>query len=158
MLGNLVQNGDFETGDFSSWQHAPPARYGLDMVRGVFAPLKGSPEGKGIWSAYLEAKDPASLTQIINIPKASCTLTFWLAQPRINAVAPDPSDYFRANLDGTTVLDFKGDWGYQLAQPSQWQPESYAFDGQGQQQILTFSFVNNVDIWWLDDVSIVCLQ
>ena len=91
---NLVNNGSFETGDFTGWNQV-----GLEeVVSGSFAAYSGAQDGT-FYSVWGNIGSDGSISQTISdTPGAHYTFSFWFA-----SVGDDPSD-FSAMWNGTTLF------------------------------------------------------
>lgn len=111
---NLVENGGFETGDFSGWEvtsdtaHGGCQRVGSDVSVCGAVDLDPGPHGGG-FAAYLgqpSAFDPGLLSQSIGtVPGQSYTLDFWLANLSFDG-SSTPND-FQVTWNGTVVLSLQ---------------------------------------------------
>lgn len=111
---NLVENGGFETGDFSGWEMIPDTSHGGCQQVGSDVSVCGAvdidpgPHGGG-FAAYLgqpSAFDPGVLSQNLpTVPGQSYTLDFWLANLSFDGTST-PND-FQVTWDGTVVEGFE---------------------------------------------------
>ena len=139
---NLVQNGSFETGDFTSWTTG--GNFEDTFVEtGAFSWYSGAQDGN-----YYAAMGPVSTDGTISqtfsdIAGAHYTFSFWFASNGDN-----PSD-FSASWDGTTLLS--------LTNPNtgtSWSEYSYSVTGTGTDTV-SFSFRDDPAYMALDNVSVV---
>jgi hypothetical protein len=83
---NLVNNGSFETGDFSGWTTGGNFEF-TSVVSGPFYVYNGAQDGS-FYSVWGPVGSDGSISQTISdTAGASYTLSFWMA-----AVGDDPSD------------------------------------------------------------------
>ncbi len=138
-----VQNGGFETGDFTGWTvSGDTSLIGVCSVStcpGGFAPYQGT------YAAYFgPVGDTATISQsIATTPGVQYTLDFYLANP----VGGTPN-YFSASL-GTasfSVTNFGVAFG--------WQEFDVTDTATSTQTELSFTFRNDPAYWFLDDVSV----
>jgi len=135
---NLVNNGSFETGDFTGW-----SVNGLEeVVTGPFSVYSGAQDGNW-YSVWGNIGADGTISQTISTTAGQqYTFSFWLA-----AVGDDPSD-FSAMWDGTTVYsqtDPNTGGAYQLF--------SFTVTGTGSD---TITFNGRDDPAWiaLDNISV----
>ena len=169
----LVQNGGFETGDFSSWVRsgdfdatrsgvAPfPARYDGDYSTDATDVHSGQ-HAASLWSfifaggEYLDermqliylSQDPPT------VPGMPYVLSFWLQYGSISWapwVWPDSTDEFRASWNGNTVFDLT-----EYSGPSPWTNIQLVVTATGTTSELRFG-VNAWTYFDLDDVSLTPL-
>jgi len=136
---NLVQNGSFETGDFTGWSQT-----GLEEVTsGAFSVYSGAQDGM-FYSVWGNVGGDGSISQTIADQAGSqYTLSFWFASNGDN-----PSD-FKVSWDGTVLLD--------LTNPNTgipWSQFSFQVSGTGSD---TLTFTGGDDPAWmaLDNISVV---
>ncbi len=93
---NLVNNGSFETGDFTGWNVSAGS---LELVvSGAFSSYSGAQDGNW-YSVWGNIGGDGSISQTISdSPGAHYTFSFWFA-----SVGDDPSD-FSAMWNGTTLF------------------------------------------------------
>lgn len=146
LCGNLVQNGGFETGDFTAWTLAGDLAFvgvcDVSSCPGNFAPYQGQ------FSAYFgPVGDTATITQ--NIPTTALTmytLTFFLANP----VGGTPN-YFEVDFGvGATAVVFNLTNSVAFG----WTQYSLVYTASGPSTPLEFTFRNDPAYWFLDDVEI----
>jgi hypothetical protein len=140
---NLVQNGGFETGDFTDWTLSGDT--GLVGVCSISTCPGGYAPYDGTYSAYFgPVGDTATISQVINTtPGDTYTLSFYLANP----VGGTPN-YFSASL-GTSTFSFTN-----FGVAFNWQQFSLTTVATGDQTTLSFTFRNDPAYWFLDDVSV----
>ncbi len=135
---NLVNNGSFETGDFTGWNQT-----GLEeVVTGPFYVYSGAQDGNW-YSVWGNIGGDGSISQTItDSPGAHYTFSFWFA-----SVGDNPSD-FSAMWDATTV--------FSQTNPNtgvNWTEFSFAVTGTGSD---TITFNGRDDPSWmaLDAISV----
>ncbi|MGB7556024.1 MAG: PEP-CTERM sorting domain-containing protein [Candidatus Korobacteraceae bacterium] len=135
---NLVNNGSFETGDFTGWNQT-----GLEeVVTGPFYVYSGAQDGNW-YSVWGNIGGDGSISQTItDSPGAHYTFSFWFA-----SVGDNPSD-FSAMWDATTV--------FSQTNPNtgvNWTEFSFAVTGTGSD---TITFNGRDDPSWmaLDNISV----
>ncbi len=94
--GNLLTNGGFETGDFTSWVTGGNFE-DTSVVSGAFYVFTGAQEGSS-YAVLGPVGGDATLSQTIADSVGSYTFSFW-----VNAVGDVPSD-FSASWNGTKML------------------------------------------------------
>ena len=138
-----VQNGGFETGDFTGWTLSGDTTFtgvcSVSTCPGSFAPYEGT------YAAYFgPVGDTASISQMINTtPGATYTLDFFLANP-----GGGTPNYFSASL-GTasfSVTNFGAAFG--------WSEFTLSDLATASQTELSFTFRNDPGYWFLDDVTV----
>jgi hypothetical protein len=135
---NLVQNGSFETGDFTGWNQV-----GLEEVTtGAFSVYSGAQDGN-FYSVWGNVGGDGSISQLIaDQAGAQYTLSFWFASNGDN-----PSD-FSVSWDGNVLLS--------LTNPNTgipWSQFSFNVTGTGSD---TLTFAGGDDPAWmaLDNISV----
>jgi Protein of unknown function (DUF642)/PEP-CTERM motif len=139
---NLVQNGSFETGDFTGWNVN-----GLEeVVSGPFSIYSGAQDGN-FYSVWGNVGSDGSISQTIaDTAGANYTLSFWFA-----AAGDNPSD-FSVSWDGNVLLSQTNpDTG------GAWTQYSFNVTGTGSD---TLTFTGRDDPAWmaLDNVSLTQSQ
>jgi hypothetical protein len=140
---NLVQNGGFETGDFSDWTVSGDTTLigvcSLSTCPGGYAPFDGT------YSAYFgPVGDTATIAQTITTtPGQQYNLSFYLANP----VGGTPN-YFSVQF-GTASFSFTN-----FGTAFNWQQFTLSTVATGDQTSLSFTFRNDPAYWFLDDVSV----
>jgi hypothetical protein len=135
---NLVQNGSFETGDFTGWNVN-----GLEeVVTGPFSVYTGAQDGN-FYSVWGNVGGDGSISQTIaDTAGGQYSLSFWFA-----ANADDPSD-FSVSWDGNVLLSLTNpDTG------AAWTQYSFNVTGTGSD---TLTFTGGDDPAWmgLDNISV----
>ncbi len=142
---NLVQNGDFETGDLTGWTVKGAGTEGA--LKYTDLPWISLPQ-RGVYAAVISSNQPEYLSQAITLPAKQCSLSFQVARPQLaNGFSGDVVS-FTASIDGQIVADASTVQGT-------WKQFIVPFLGYGRSQILQFAAQTD-DSWWLDDVSITC--
>ncbi len=153
----LVQNGGFETGDFTSW--TPPADTGANFVGSASTPFIGPHRRtvyygsyyihSGSYAAFLgEYGQLAYLSQTLTtVPGQPYLLSFWLDNPGKFANPPTPNE-FMAAWNGNTLFDQVnlGVFSYTNLQ--------FVVSASGTSTTLEFGARNDPDYFGLDDVSV----
>jgi hypothetical protein len=138
---NLINNGSFETGDFTGWTTGGNFE-DTEVVTGPFGPYTGAQDGS-FYAVMGPVGSDGTLSQTFADTAGShLTFSFWL-----NAVGDDPSD-FSAMWNGTTVLS--------LTDPNTggvWTQFTFNETGTGNDTI-TFSFRDDPAFIALDNVSV----
>lgn len=141
--GNLIQNGSFETGDFSSWTLTGDTTFtgvcDVSTCPGNFAPEDGN------FAAYFGPKgDTATLSQEIPTTAGDYyKIHFFLADP----VGGDPI-YFEADW-GVTVMKV-----LDKTSPLLWTEFSFIEMATGPETDLSFTFQNDPGYFFLDNVQV----
>lgn len=142
---NLVNNGGFETGDFTGWTTGGNFEF-TQVVSGPFYVYPGAQEGTFYATLGPTSADggDGTLSQTLStVNGAQYTFSFWLA-----AVGDSPSD-FSASWDGTTL--------YSATDPDTggaWTQFSFNVTGTGS-DTLSFSFDDDPAYIALDNVSVM---
>lgn len=153
VVGNLVSNCGFETGDFTSWTLGgnnanPVLYYGVD----AFDANSGN-YGAYLSSDLIDGTGPLDLSQTLTtIAGFTYDVSFYLeqdTQPYVN----NPHS-FTATMGGTTLLTLTpspaspGPYGSFLQYV-------YSFTATGTSSVLNFAALNEDNFWSLDDVTVV---
>ena len=138
---NLVQNGSFETGDFTSWNTTGNFEFS-QVVTGAYYDYTGAQDGN-YYATFGPVSSPGGISQTLATSNgAQYTFSFWL-----NAVGDNPSS-FSAMWDGSTVLS--------LTNPSTsgvWTQYSFTETGTGSDTI-AFNFQDDPGYIALDNVVV----
>jgi hypothetical protein len=138
---NLVENGSFETGDFTDWTTGGNFEFS-EVVSGAFYAYSGAESG-GYYAVLGPVGADGTLSQsFVTTPGVDYTFCFWLA-----AVGDNPSD-FTAYWDNQPV--------YSKNEPNTgavWTLYSFHVTGTGSDTI-TFSFRDDPAYIALDNVSV----
>jgi hypothetical protein len=138
-----VQNGGFETGDFSNWTLSGDTTFvgvcDVTTCPGNFAPHSGT------YAAYFgPVGDTATISQEIpTVAGTQYTVDFFLANP----VGGTPN-FFQVQF-GTASFSLTN-FGVAFG----WQEFSFTETATGSQTPLSFTFQNDPAYWFLDDVTI----
>ncbi len=140
---NLVNNGSFETGDFSSWTvSGDPTFTGVcdaSTCPGAFAPFDGNFAGY-----FGPVGDTASISQMIpTTPGDEYSLSFYLANPEGGT-----PNYFAVTF-GNSTFSFTN-FGVAFS----WQQFTMTTVATGTETPLQFSFQNDPGYWFLDNVQV----
>jgi len=138
---NMIVNGDFETGDFSSWTLiGNPQNNGVDT---------GFPHS-GLYNAVFGEKDAlGSLSQTIHTQVgAAYVLSFWFAPDSPNPEVNMPHR-FSVSIDNHVLLDLTNPQG------GDYHHYSYRFTAASKTTKLTFQFRDKTFFMKLDDVSVI---
>lgn len=138
--GNLLTNGGFETGDFTSWVTGGNFE-DTSVVSGAFYVFTGAQEGSS-YAVLGPVGGDATLSQTIADSVGSYTFSFW-----VNAVGDVPSD-FSASWNGTKMLG--------LTNPNTgnvWTQYSYSVVGSGSDTV-SFAFADDPAYIALDNISV----
>jgi hypothetical protein len=98
-LGNVITNGDFETGAFGGWTQA-----GTTAI--VNSPIHGGSKAARAGSTSLATSGNSSLSQTFNVPVGGGSLTFWY---QVHCVGLSSSAWATATIhdnvtNGTTTV------------------------------------------------------
>jgi hypothetical protein len=146
----LVQNGGFETGDFSFWLLAGD-NGGYNIVdTGAFS---GFSPHSGAYSAAMgiPSAPEATLTQTLpTIPGQTYLLSFWFTDPDPAMAGTTVPNEFTVFWNGTTLFD-------QVNVPiiTVWSNLQFRVIATGPASVLTFGAYNQNDAIGLDDISVV---
>jgi len=138
---NLINNGSFETGDFTGWTTGGNFE-DTGVTSGAFYDYTGAQDGT--YYAYLgPVSSDGTLSQTLaDVAGAQYTVSFWFA-----SVGDNPSD-FSVSWDGTQLLS--------LTNPntgSAWSQYTYNVTGTGS-DTLTFAFRDDPAYMALDNISV----
>ena len=135
----LVQNGGFETGNFTGWTETGATTY-MSVVSGntsfVHSGTYGVRAGPYKSLSYLSQTLPTS-------PGQSYLLSFWLSNPTGGS-----AEQFQASWNGTTI--------YNITNPASfsWTQFTFRVNATGAGTVLQFGFRNDPYYFGLDDVSV----
>ncbi|HLJ93427.1 MAG TPA: carbohydrate binding domain-containing protein [Gemmataceae bacterium] len=139
---NLIKNGGFETGDFTFWTQYGNLGYtgvdSTDVHTGSFAATLGPIGSLG----YLSQTVPTT-------PGQTYTLSYWLAHPYPDWLAPDPDvpNEFQVSIGGTTVSDQVNLGNFDYTQ------FTATYTATGFTTTIRFDFQEDPAFFYLDDVD-----
>jgi len=138
---NLVNNGSFETGDFTGWTQGGNFEFS-QVVTGAFYVYTGAQDGQ-FYGTFGPVGSDGTISQTISdTAGAGYTLSFWL-----NAVGDDPS-HFAVFWNGNDLMDeLDPNTG------GNWTQFSFNVTGTGS-DTLTFAFQDDPAYIALDNVSV----
>lgn len=138
---NLVNNGSFESGDYSGWTTGGNFQF-TQVVSGPFSSYSGAEDGS-FYSTMGPVGSDATLSQTLTtVAGAQYTLSFWFG-----SVGDNPSD-FSVSWDGTSLLS--------LSNPNtgaNWTQFTFQVTGTGS-DTLQFAFRDDPAYLALDNVSV----
>ena len=138
---NLIQNGSFETSDFTGWTTGGNFEF-TQVVSGAFYDYTGAEDGTYYMTGGPVGSDGTLSQTFADHAGAQYAVSFWFA-----AVGDNPSD-FSASWDGTPLLS--------LANPNTggiWTQYTYQVTGTGS-DTLSFAFRDDPAYIALDNVSV----
>lgn len=139
---NLVQNGGFETGDFTNWtlsDNGGPDQVDNGSLSSI-TPYDGSYE-----FIFGQANSPAYLSQnLMTSPGQTYLFSFWLCNPTNGA-----TETFQASWNGGTV--------YSIYNPGvlAWTNEKFVVTATSTSTVIQFAAQNDPWYFGLDDVSVI---
>jgi hypothetical protein len=146
---SLVQNGGFETGDFTGWTLVGDSIIG-NMIYNVVAPLGDFPDTvhSGFWGAFLgEGGYAATLEQsLVTQPGTWYQLSFWFANP-----AAGTNQLFSVEWNGTPLLALTNPPAFG------WTNFTRTVYAINTNSTLHFAVENDTNYFGLDDVSVTAV-
>ena len=146
---NLVQNGGFETGNYTSWTLSDSG--GPDLVdngaTSVITPYDGSYE-----FAFGQANSYAYLSQNLpTTPGQTYLLSFWVSNPTTGGFGKTEKFKANWNTNSTSTNNI-----YNLSNPSSfgWTQKTFVVTATGTNTTLQFAVRNDPGYFGLDDVSV----
>jgi len=150
---NLVQNGDFGTGNFTDWTLSGNVSY--DSVQtGSIRGIPGGPNGDTYYAYIGPYYPPIYLSQSISTTVGDdYTLSFYVIHTDGDAGGSGPADAGGAELTGS----FGGDEGVDLLDIpiTSWTEESFTIDASSTTESISFSAVSPSGYYGLGDISVV---
>lgn len=149
---DLVQNGGFETGDFTGWTISDPSQNLVTNTTYIFAP-PNFPVHSGDYYALLgEGGSLAYLTQTIpTTPGQVYQISFWL-----NCDTETPNE-FLFNWNGQTLFDgalTSDDFDGTNFTPNVWSNFQFTATATASSTVIEFGARNDSSYFGLDDVSV----
>lgn len=138
---NLVNNGSFETGDFTGWTTGGNFEF-TQVVSGPFSAYSGAEDGNFYVTMGPVGADGTLSQTLTTVAGAQYTLSFWFG-----SVGDNPSD-FSVSWDGTNLLS--------LTNPNtgaNWTNFTFQVTGTGS-DTLTFAFRDDPAYLALDNISV----
>lgn len=141
--GNLVMNGGFETGDFTDWMQFGDTSFNGVCMAGT-CPLGETPFD-GTYSAFFgPVGDTGGIYQnITTVPGDLYTISFYLALPDVGTPNSFEVQFGTSNF---VLTNFPGSF--------QWTQFVITDMATSTSTRLTFTFRNDPNYWFLDDVSV----
>lgn len=136
----LVDNGGFETGDFTGWtQFGDPSFSGVD----------GSAPQSGVYAAFFGPSSTGGIFQMLTtVPGKLYTIEFWL-QNEADVTGAATPNFFSFDWDGGAV-----DFTITDAPATAYTHYSFVLASPQTSTQLLFSFRNTPAFWDLDNVSV----
>jgi hypothetical protein len=150
VVQSLVQNGGFETGDFTSWTLVGDGTvwspWGSDVYDAVEASSSyPSVVHSGSYGAFLGDTQVATLSQTLTtVPAENYLLSFWLDNPTSGSV-----QRFQASWNGSSL--------YNITNPPafSWTNLQFIVTAASSSTVLQFGAENDPAYFGLDDVSVI---
>ena len=150
---SLVQNGGFETGDFTGWTVVGKTivgsfRHGTTVYDAVENTASGyQVVHSGLYGAFLGDNQTATLSQTLaTIPGQNYLLSFWLDNPVSGSV-----QQFAVNWNTTTLVSLSGPPAFS------WTNFQFIVTGTGSSSVLQFAAENDPSYFGLDDVTVTAI-
>jgi hypothetical protein len=136
VAGNLIVNGDFETGDFTGW-----TQFGDPGFTGVSS---GAPVHGGTYAAFFGPGSLGGITQTVTTtPGQSYTLSLWLSHPFTTT-----GTEYQVQIDGTIVDDQFDMGNFTYTQ------FTYTYTALGATSTIQLGFAEPPQYFFLDDVTL----
>jgi hypothetical protein len=158
LSNSLLQNGDFETGDFSDWTLVGSPNTSMTVFNEVVG-LNSLGDGSspkfihsGNFGAFLGDTNLASLSQTIStVPGQNYLLSFWLVNPQ-----GGPGQQFSVNWNTNSATTNQI---YSISSPGvlAWQNRMFVVSATDTNSTLQFRAENPPDGFGLDDVSVMAV-
>ena len=140
---SLVQNGDFETGNFTGWTQSNNIAF-TSVTSGnstyVHAGTYGAKLGPSGSLGYLSQTLPTS-------PGQAYLLSFWLSNP-----VGGSTEQFQVNWNGVTVTNITNPGAFA------WSKFNFIVTAAVTNTVLQFGFRNDPDYFGLDDISVIAVS
>jgi hypothetical protein len=150
---SLVQNGGFETGDFTGWTVVGKTivssfRHGTTVYDAVENAASGyQVVHSGLYGAFLGDNQTATFSQTLaTIPGQNYLLSFWLDNPVSGSV-----QQFAVNWNTTTLVSLSAPPAFS------WTNFQFIVTGAGSGSVLQFAAENDPSYFGLDDVTVTAI-
>ena len=156
---SLVQNGGFETSDFTDWTLFGDGIIGneiLDAVESPFGPDHFSVAHSGTYGALLGDSPMAILQQTLpTVPGQKYLISFWLNNPVAGAPTLNHMEQFEVNWNTNAITNTV----YYVQNPPAfgWTNFNFVLAGTGTNTTLQFGAQNQPDFFGVDDISAIVI-